>query len=89
MLTIRNQTLSVLAIERAAPPFMGQLALPGGFVRPEEGLLEAARRELAEETSVSVDGGHLEQLATYGRPGPRSADAGGQRGVPRACGGSW
>lgn len=65
LLTIRHETLCALLIERALPPFEGMLALPGGFVLPDESLSEAARRELAEETDLTPIG-HLEQLRTYG-----------------------
>jgi 8-oxo-dGTP diphosphatase len=40
--------------------------LPGGFVRIDEGLEQAALRELREETGV--DNLYLEQLASYGAP---------------------
>jgi 8-oxo-dGTP diphosphatase len=66
--TIRDDELCALEIRRGAPPFRGRWALPGGFVREEEGLLDAARRELAEETGVNDVDVHLEQLATYGDP---------------------
>ena len=55
-------------MERGAEPYSGRLALPGGFVRPDENLVSAATRELAEETGISRSAGHLEQLATYGEP---------------------
>lgn len=67
-LTIREGVLHVLLVTRGEEPFAGRLALPGGFVRPEEDLAEAAARELAEETGVHQVPGHLEQLATYGSP---------------------
>jgi 8-oxo-dGTP diphosphatase len=66
--TIRDERLCVLAIRRGARPFRGRWALPGGFVRDDEGLVEAARRELAEETGLGKLPVHLEQLATYGEP---------------------
>ncbi len=75
LLTIRDDALSILLVERAAPPFRGTWALPGGFVEPDEDLDAAARRELAEETGIATDGttheppAHLEQLRTYGTPG--------------------
>jgi 8-oxo-dGTP diphosphatase len=76
VLTIRDDELAVLCVRRAIEPFAGQLALPGGFVRPDETLVMAAARELADETglvgSAGSDGSggvHLEQLATYGDPG--------------------
>jgi 8-oxo-dGTP diphosphatase len=68
LLTIRREQLHVLLINRSVPT-AGQLALPGGFVLPEEDLRDGALRELADETSVRVDVRHLEQLKTYGRPG--------------------
>ena len=67
ILTVRDNLLQVLVIERGKPPFKGGPALPGGFLRAGEDLEHAARRELAEETGLS-GGLHLEQLATYGAP---------------------
>ena len=55
--------LKLLLIERGMKPFKGRWALPGGFVRVEETLEEAARRELAEETGLKDV--FLEQLYTF------------------------
>ena len=60
-----EEDLKVLLIERDLPPFEGRWALPGGFVRVEETLDEAARRELNEETGISKV--YLEQLYTFGK----------------------
>src|SRR5688572_9120689 len=56
--------LKVLLIQRGLKPFAGKWALPGGFVRLDETLDKAARRELAEETGVRDV--FLEQLYTFG-----------------------
>ncbi|SRR6266542_1301538 len=68
ILTVREGALQVLLIRRGIAPYKGRWALPGGFVRPEEDLEQTARRELAEETGLSSDRIHLEQVATYGAP---------------------
>ena len=56
--------LKVLLIKRGIAPFKGRWALPGGFVRVEETLDEAVRRELEEETGLREV--YLEQLYTFG-----------------------
>lgn len=64
--TVNEDALEVLLIRRGAPPFAGQLALPGGFVEEDETVEQAALRELFEETGVSDV--YLEQLHTFSRP---------------------
>lgn len=61
---LSDDDLKVMLIQRGIPPYKGRWALPGGFVRPDETLDDAARRELREETGLS--GIFLEQLYTFG-----------------------
>ncbi len=56
--------LKVLLIQRGLEPFKGRWAMPGGFVRVNETLDAAARRELQEEAGLSNV--FLEQLYTFG-----------------------
>ncbi len=59
-----DHDLKVMLIQRGVEPFKGEWALPGGFVRLDESLEDAARRELQEETGVEKI--FLEQLYTFG-----------------------
>ncbi len=68
VLTVAEDQLEVLLIERGIEPYKGRSALPGGFVLAHEDPLDAAVRELAEETGVGDVRVHLEQLASYGAP---------------------
>lgn len=68
VLTLRDDRLQVLLIERGKEPFRGRPALPGGFLDGEEDLVDAAIRELAEETAVDLGRVDLEQLGAYGGP---------------------
>jgi 8-oxo-dGTP diphosphatase len=62
--TIKNNELQVLLVKRGIEPYKGKWAIPGGFIKLDESLEAAAKRELKEETGVGNV--YLEQLYTFG-----------------------
>ena len=64
--TLREGRLALLLIERGETPFLGDWALPGGFLRPKEDLHACARRELYEETGVETP--LLRQFGVFSAP---------------------
>ncbi len=62
-----EKVMRLLMIKRGDHPFMGQWALPGGFVHMDESMDAAAMRELKEETNI--DNIYMEQLYTWGDVG--------------------
>ena len=67
LLTLQQGALQVLLLRRPVAPFCGALALPGGFVRIDESVADAAARVLA--TKCNLRGVFVEQLFTFGEPG--------------------
>lgn len=63
----RDDSCWVLLIRRKGHPFIGKLALPGGFANENEPIEETAARELAEETGV--ENLQLELVGVYSAPG--------------------
>lgn len=59
-----SSQLYVLLIQQKYGKFKDQWSLPGGFVKNNEGLHEAAKRELKEEAGISAAA--LEQLYSFG-----------------------
>jgi 8-oxo-dGTP diphosphatase len=79
ILTSKNETvqdLQILLIKRRDDPFKNCRAIPGGYLDRGETLLQAALRELNEETSLTekdlqgnrVFGSPLRQFKAYGDP---------------------
>jgi 8-oxo-dGTP diphosphatase len=68
LLTLRDGQLEVLLLTREREPFAGGLALPGGYVHPQEDqdCEDAARRVLAHKLGLSSP--YLEQLASFSGP---------------------
>ena len=61
-----NGKIYALLIKRAIEPFIGEWAIPGDLVYPDEDLSDAASRILTELTKV--DGVTLHQGQTFGKP---------------------
>lgn len=57
----------MLLIKRGHEPGAGLWSLPGGRIEPGETDIEALIREIAEETGLEIQAGHL--LGTVRRPG--------------------
>lgn len=64
LITADTGVIKVLLIRRKNEPYQGKWALPGGFVKQNEELLDAAKRELKEETGVA--GIELKQMHSFG-----------------------
>ena len=56
--------LFVVLIKQKYGAYKNKWSIPGGFVKEDEALIDAVKRELKEETSLKVD--YLEQLYTFG-----------------------
>lgn len=68
LLTLIKGKLNVVLLQRDAPPFKDQLALPGGYVHTETDMDSrgAARRVLEAKTGIAAP--YLEQLYTFSGP---------------------
>jgi len=56
----------ILLIRRKNEPYRNKWALPGGFVNKDERLVDAAMRELLEETGLKIN--HLKQFYVFDEP---------------------
>lgn len=63
--TVEGTELKTLLIQMGKKPFGGMWAFPGGLVRPNESVLESAKRHLQEKAGIKNV--YLEQLYTFGR----------------------
>lgn len=63
--SIPKNGYKVLSIKRGRPPFVGMWANPGGNIDEGETPLEAAVRELLEETGLFIPGKYLNYVGTF------------------------
>ncbi len=66
ILITKEKHPKILLIQRKNDPHQNKWAFPGGFVDMDEDLIDAAARELKEETGIEFSG--LTQFKTYGEP---------------------
>jgi 8-oxo-dGTP diphosphatase len=66
LLTVIDGGLEVALVQRTEHPHQGRWSLPGGFVRIDESLDQAAERVLAHKAGLAHV--YLEQLYTFGGP---------------------
>src|SRR5215471_4161263 len=71
--TVQERRLELLLIRMKREPFDGKWALPGGRIRGDETVEQAAVRELTEKTGLGDV--YLEQLYTFSEP---ARDPGGR-----------
>lgn len=57
--TVGLQAGHILLVTRKEPPYQGALALPGGFLEPEERIRDGIIRELKEETKIADSKGEI------------------------------
>ena len=58
----------ILLIKRKEEPFKNCLALPGGYVNIREEIVDAAKRELEEETGIVVNRDELDFVGIFSHP---------------------
>lgn len=65
LMTVHEGVLKILLVKRRNHPFIGDWALPGGFIEFDEDMDEAVKRELQEETHIEKYT-YFRQLYTLG-----------------------
>lgn len=63
---LQEKKLKILLIRRGGFPYIGSWAMPGGFCRKGEDVIDSARRELCEETGI--DDAYVKLVGVYGEP---------------------
>lgn len=63
---LQEKKLKILLIRRGGFPYKGSWAMPGGFCKKGEDVVDSARRELCEETGI--DDAYVKLVGVYGEP---------------------
>lgn len=63
---VQEKKLKILLIRRGGFPYKGCWAMPGGFCRKGEDVIDSARRELCEETGI--EDAYVKLVGVYGEP---------------------
>lgn len=63
---LQEKKLKILLIRRGGFPYKGCWAMPGGFCKKGEDVIDSARRELCEETGI--DDAYVKLVGVYGEP---------------------
>lgn len=63
---LQEKKLKILLIRRGGFPYKESWAMPGGFCRKGEDVIDSARRELCEETGI--DDAYVKLVGVYGEP---------------------
>lgn len=64
---LQEKKLKILLIRRGGFPYKGCWAMPGGFCKKGEDVIDSARRELCEETGIGD--AYVKLVGVYGEPG--------------------
>ncbi len=69
IILVRNgKGYKILSIKRGHPPFVGMWANPGGNIDEDEKPIDAAVRELEEETGLKIDKSELHYIGMFDKP---------------------
>lgn len=65
---VTTDKIQILLVQRVANPYRNHWALPGGFIEPNETTYDAVKREVKEETGLSIDEQRIQLLPLVSTP---------------------